>query len=108
MGPGYDVKRHPVTKAQFSTIEVLVAMPVTLWELRIVPCLAGGNAPATCLKILVMQVADVQSPAPLSLFYIFGRNINDSNYYYYYYYYQSISSRFRMTTIKLFVFLFII
>jgi len=27
--PGYDVKLHPVTKAQFSTIEVVVAMPMT-------------------------------------------------------------------------------
>jgi len=24
------------------------------------PCLAGGNAAATCLKILVMRFADVQ------------------------------------------------
>jgi len=52
--PGYDVKLHPVTKAQFSIIEVLVAMPMTRWEFRIVPCLAGGNASATCLKMLVM------------------------------------------------------
>jgi len=53
---------------QFSTIEVLVAMPMTRWEFRMVPCLAGGNASATCLKIglLVMHFADVQSPAPLS------------------------------------------
>jgi len=40
IGPGYDVKLHPVTKAQFSTIEVLVAMQMTRWEFRIVPCLA--------------------------------------------------------------------
>jgi len=58
--PGYDVKLHPVTKAQFSTIEVLVAMPMTRWEFRIVPCLAGGNASAKCLKMLVMRFADVQ------------------------------------------------
>jgi len=58
--PGYDVKLHPVPKAQFSTFEVLVAMPMTRWELRIVPCLAGGNASATCLKMLVMRFADVQ------------------------------------------------
>jgi len=58
--PGYDVNLHPVTKAQFSTIEVLVAMPMTRWEFRIVPCLAGGNASATCLKMLVMRFADVQ------------------------------------------------
>jgi len=51
---------HPVTKAQFSTIEVLVAMPMTRWEFWIVSCLAGGNAPATCLKMLVMRFADVQ------------------------------------------------
>jgi len=59
-GPGYDVKLHPVTKAQFSTIEVLVAMPMTRWEFRIVSCLAGGNTSATCLKMLVMRFADVQ------------------------------------------------
>jgi len=57
---GYDAKLHLVTKAQFSTIAVLVAMPMTRWELRIVPCLAGGNASATCLKMLVMRFADVQ------------------------------------------------
>jgi len=61
IGPGYDVKLHPVTKAQFSIIEVLVAMPMTRWEFRIiVPYLAGGNASATCLKMLVMRFADVQ------------------------------------------------
>jgi len=60
LGPGYDVKLHPVTKAQFSTIEVLVAMPMTQWESRIFPCLARGNASATCLKMLVMRLADVQ------------------------------------------------
>jgi len=27
---------------------------MTRWEFRIVPCLAGGNASATCLKMLVM------------------------------------------------------
>jgi len=58
--PGYDVKLHPFNKAQFSTIEVLVAMPMTRWELRIVTCLAGGNASATCLKMLAMHFADVQ------------------------------------------------
>jgi len=42
-------------------------MPMTLWLFRIVPCLAGGNASATCLKMLVMHFADVQGPAPLSL-----------------------------------------
>jgi len=36
-------------------IEVLVAMPMTQWEFRIVLCLAGGNASATCLKMLVMR-----------------------------------------------------
>jgi len=30
------------------------------WEFRIVPCLAGGNASATCLKMLFMRFADVQ------------------------------------------------
>jgi len=58
--PGYDVKLHPVNKAQFSTIEVLVAMQMTRWEIKIVPCLAGGNASVTCLKMLVMRFADVQ------------------------------------------------
>jgi len=38
-------------------------MPMTRWEFRIVPFLAGGNASATCLKILVMRFANV----PLSL-----------------------------------------
>jgi len=57
---GMNVKLHPFTKAQFSTIEVLVAMPMTQWEFRIVPCLAGGNASATCIKMLVMRFADVQ------------------------------------------------
>jgi len=38
----------------------LVAMPTTRWEFRIVPCIAGGNASATCLKMLVMRFADVQ------------------------------------------------
>jgi len=46
--------------AQFSTIEVLVAMPMTRWEFRIVPYLARGNASATCLKMLVMRFADLQ------------------------------------------------
>jgi len=58
--PGYDVKLHPVTKAQFITTEVLVAMPMTRWEFRIVPCLAGGNASTACLNMLVMRFADVQ------------------------------------------------
>jgi len=57
---GYDVKLHPVTMAQFSTIEILVAMSMSRWEFRIVPCLAGGNASATSLKMLVMRFADVQ------------------------------------------------
>jgi len=38
---------------------------MTRWEFKIVPCLAEGNAFATCLKMLVMRFADV--PAPLSL-----------------------------------------
>jgi len=37
--PGYDGKLHSFTKAQFSTIEVLEAMPMTRWLLRINPCL---------------------------------------------------------------------
>jgi len=36
-----------------------------------VPCLAGGNASAACLKMLVMRFADVQWPAPLSLLLLF-------------------------------------
>jgi len=35
-------------------------MPITRWEFRIVPCLSGGNASATCLKMLVMRFADVR------------------------------------------------
>jgi len=42
-------------------------MPMTRWEFRIVPCLAAGNAYATCLKMLVVSFAYVQRPAPLSL-----------------------------------------
>jgi len=30
-------------------------MPMTRWEFKIVPCLAGGNASATCLKMLVRR-----------------------------------------------------
>jgi len=33
---------------------------MTRREFRIVPCLAGENASATCLKRLVMRFADVQ------------------------------------------------
>jgi len=40
-------------------IEVLVAIRMTRWEFRIVPCLAGGNASATCLNMLVIRFADV-------------------------------------------------
>jgi len=58
--PGYDGKLHPFTKAQFSTIVLLVAIRMTRWEFRIIPSLAGGNASATCLKMLVMRFADVQ------------------------------------------------
>jgi len=47
-------------------------MPMTRWEFMIVPCLAGGNASATCLKMLVMRFADVQWPGPLSLHSIFN------------------------------------
>jgi len=56
-----------VTNAQFSSIEALVAIPMIRWEFKIVPCLSGGNASATCLKMLVMRFADGQRPAPLSL-----------------------------------------
>jgi len=38
----------------------LVAMPMTRWQFGIVHCLAGGNASATCLKMLVMRFAYVQ------------------------------------------------
>jgi len=43
-----------------STIEVLVAMPMTRLGFGIVLCLAGVNAFVTCLKMLVMRFADVQ------------------------------------------------
>jgi len=49
----------------------MVAMPMTRWESRIFPCLAVGNASATCLQMLVMRFADVQWPAPLSLLWHF-------------------------------------
>jgi len=61
-----------VIMAQFSTIEVLVAMPMTRWEFKIVPCLAGENASATYHKMLVMRFSNVQWPAPLSLLLRFG------------------------------------
>jgi len=51
---------YVVAKAQFNTIEVLVAMPMARWEFRMVPCLAGGNASATSLMMMVMRFADVQ------------------------------------------------
>jgi len=41
------------------------------WEFKIVPCLAGGNASATCLKRLVTRFADVQWPVPLSFHSMF-------------------------------------
>jgi len=44
---------------------------MTQWLFRIVPCLAGANASAICLKMLVMRFADVQWPAPLSLHSMF-------------------------------------
>jgi len=50
-----------------SLFRSLVAMLMTQWEFRIVPCLAGGNSSATCLKMLVMRFADVQWPAPLHI-----------------------------------------
>jgi len=42
-------------RSHFSTIEVFVAIPMTRWKFRIVPCLAGENSSATCLKMLVMR-----------------------------------------------------
>jgi len=33
---------------------------MTRWEFRIVHCPAGGNASATCPKMLVIRFADVQ------------------------------------------------
>jgi len=42
-------------------------MPMTRWKFRFIPFLAGGNASATCVKMLVMRFADVQLPAPLNL-----------------------------------------
>jgi len=51
---------------------------MTRWEFRIVP-VAGGNASATCLKMLVMRFADVQGLRDLYLwvcFCILWRNIN--------------------------------
>jgi len=35
-------------------------MSMTRWEFRVFPCLAGGNASATCLRMLVRRFADVQ------------------------------------------------
>jgi len=78
-----------VTKAQFSTIEVLVAMPMTRWEFRLVPCLAGVNASATCLKMLVMRFADMQNALRLLVcIACLMSNIKMSGYYFYYYYYH--------------------
>jgi len=39
-----------VTKGQCSTIDVLVALPMTQWEFRIGPCLAGGKCLCKMLK----------------------------------------------------------
>jgi len=61
MNPGHDIKLHPAVIHLLSSLcGELVAMPTTRWEFRIVPCIAGGNASATCLKMLVMRFADVQ------------------------------------------------
>jgi len=69
----HDVKLHPAVLHLLSSLcrslrcslaplryGVWVVMPMTRWEFRIVPCLAGGNASATCLKMLVMRFANVQ------------------------------------------------
>jgi len=60
-----------------------VAMPMTRWEFRIVPCLARVNASATCLmsQDAGHEFCRCAMTAPMSLFYNFGRNINDSHYY---------------------------
>jgi len=58
INPPYRHKLHPVIKAQFSTIEVLVAMPMTRWLFRIVSCIAGGNASATCLRCVLPMCND--------------------------------------------------
>jgi len=39
---------------------------MTRWEFRIVPCLAGGNASATCPKMLVMRFARAHTKAELT------------------------------------------
>jgi len=59
---------------------------MTRWEFKIVPCLAGGNASATCLKMLVIRYADV----PLSLPPHCAAQYIISCYYYYYMSYFSI------------------
>jgi len=66
---GYDVKLHPAALHLLSSLcrsprrslapVALVAMPITRWEFWIILCLAGGNASATCLKVLVKRFADV-------------------------------------------------
>jgi len=42
---------------------------MTRWEFRIVSCLAGGKAPATCLKMLVVVV----------VIFIFNTQISTTN-----------------------------
>ena len=51
-------------------------MLMTRWLFRIFPRVAGGSASAMCHKALVMRLADVHLPEPLSLHCIMRRNIN--------------------------------
>jgi len=71
-----------VTKAQFSTIEVLVAIPMTRWKFWIVPCLAEGNTFATCLKMLVPPKVPSLEALGMGVmqacFYCLGTNEHDN------------------------------
>jgi len=66
LGPAFWVKHQfwnqliIVPQLMFHTSRTDVAMPMTRWEFGVVPCLAGENASATCLQMLVMRFADVQ------------------------------------------------
>jgi len=62
----------------FSLILVFVAMPITRWEFRIVPCRAGGNASATCLKIALYycNVRSLRNRLIYLLDVFYGHNYN--------------------------------
>jgi len=81
--PGYDVKLHPVTKAQFSTIEVCIGSNADD-SMGVLDCPLPSRRKCLCKMPQDAGHAFCRCAMtePMSLFYIFGRNINDSHYYY--------------------------